>query len=241
MPMRRRDLIMEWLMPNVALRYFPVVALLRATRAGSVLDVGCGDGGLGMFGWGRPFVGCDLHFYRPLPPMLAVVGAGGALPFADGAFDVVISLDTLEHVAPASRSGFIADLARVARRYLILAMPCGPVAERVERALDGWYALRGITTPPWLEEHVALRLPRRGEVEAAVAALGRPYQVYGNENALVHLLVMAAESSRRLRPLLVAFVRDRMDTAARIAGWLNVRPTYRQLFVVDLAGRQVAA
>lgn len=240
MPTRQRDLVMEWLMPNVALRYFPVVALLRDVRAASVLDVGCGDGGLGMFGWNRSFVGCDLQFHQPMPPMRAVVGAGGALPFGNGAFDVVISLDTLEHVPPASRVGFIADLARVARRYLILAMPCGQVARTAERLLDRWYALRGISTPPWLAEHEALVLPERAEVEAAVAGLGQPYRVYGNENALVHLLIMMAESSRRLRPRLVRFLRLRMDTAAEIAGRLNARPTYRHLFVVDLSGRGAA-
>ena len=36
-----------------------------------------------------------------------VLGTGSALPFQDGAFDVVCAFDTLEHVPPAGRSDFV--------------------------------------------------------------------------------------------------------------------------------------
>ncbi len=136
----------------------------------------------------------------------------------------------------AERAGFVADLARVGRRHLLLAMPCGRLARLSERLLDGWYALRGISTPPWLIEHMHEGLPDRAEVEAAVAGLGRPYRVYGNENVLAHLLVMMAESSDLLRPRLLRQTRERMDRVAWLAARFNMRPTYRLLFVVDLQG-----
>lgn len=234
MPERHRPLSLEWLMLNGAIRYYPVVALLRSLGATSVLDVGCGDGGLGMYEPGRPFVGCDLQFGRPWPPMRAVVGRGGALPFADRSFDAVISLDTLEHVPPAERGAFVADLARVARRRLILAMPCGGLARLSERLLDRWYALLGISTPPFLDEHVAFQLPEQTEVEAVLTSLGHPFQVYGNENLLVHLLVMMGESLDWLRPRLIWLARERGEATAAVMARLNLRPTYRLIFVVDV-------
>ena len=150
---RRRGLKGDWPMPNWAMRYFPVISVLRAVSADSVLDVGCGPGALGLLEPHRRFVGCDVAFERPRPPMVPVIGAGGALPFRDGAFDVVISLDTLEHVPAGARASFVADLARVGRRYLVIAAPCGRLAQWADRLLDRWYALRGFSTPGWLAEH----------------------------------------------------------------------------------------
>jgi hypothetical protein len=170
-----------------------------------------------------------------------VVGLGGALPFRDRSFDAVISLDTLEHVPAGERARFVADLARVGQRRLVLAMPCGPLARLTERLLDGWYALRGISTPAWLAEHFQERLPDRAEVEAAVASLGYPYRVWGNENALVHLLVMMAESSDRLRPRLIRLATEHPERVARVAARLNARPTYRLVFEIDLTASAVTA
>jgi SAM-dependent methyltransferase len=234
MTQRRRTLKGDWPLLNWAVRYVPVVAILRAARAESVLDVGCGPGALGVFYPGRRFVGCDVAFVARPPWMTPVVAKGGTLPFRDGAFDIVISLDTLEHVPAGERARFVADLARVGRRYLVMAAPCGRLAALAERALDGWYALLGISTPPWLAEHFQEGLPERSEIEATVAALGRPYRVYGNENLLVHLLIMMAESLDRLRPRLSRLVRERMTTLPGVMARLNLRPTYRLIFVIDL-------
>jgi SAM-dependent methyltransferase len=236
MTVRRRPLPMATLMLNVGIRYYPVVGLLRRCGARTVLEVGSGDGGLAMFEPGRRVVGCDVRFHRPRPPLVPVAGAGNALPFRDAAFDAVISLDTLEHVPPAGRAAFIAELARVGRQRLILAVPCGRPARAIERLLDRWYALLGISTPPWLVEYFQHRLPDRAAVEAAVARLGRSYRVYGNENVLVHLLVMMGESLDWLRPRLLRLAGERMDQTAAVFALLNLRPTYRLVVEVDLTG-----
>lgn len=233
---RRRALGGAWPLLNWAARYYPVVSILRSVGAGSVLEVGCGPGALGFFDPGRRFVGCDVSLEHPPPSMLPVVARGGRLPFRDGAFDVVISLDTLEHVPARERVDFLADLARVGRRTLVVTAPCGRGARLAERLLDRWYALLGIATPPWLAEHFHEGLPSRREIEAAVASLGRPYTIYGNEQILVHLLIMMAESSDRLRPRLARLVRERPALLAALLGRLNMRPTYRVVVRVDLGG-----
>jgi hypothetical protein len=53
---------------------------------------------------------------------------------------------------------------------------------------------------------------------------------------LVHLLVMMAESTELLRPRLARLAGERVDRMARIMAWLNMRPTYRLLFEIDLDG-----
>src|SRR6185437_3013248 len=47
----------------------------------------------------------------------------GALPFEDARFDVVICMDVLEHVPPADRRALLDELARVSRRFVLLAAP----------------------------------------------------------------------------------------------------------------------
>ena len=93
----------------------PVFRRLGVSLSGkSVLDLGCGTGGMCEI-WGEcgaAVVGADLDAH-PLE------GAGGpavaadvaALPFRDGAFDLVVAHDLLEHVADLS--GALRETARV--------------------------------------------------------------------------------------------------------------------------------
>ncbi|MGI8586982.1 MAG: methyltransferase domain-containing protein [Chloroflexia bacterium] len=60
-----------------------------------------------------------------------VIGSGMELPFADGSFDCVVSLDTLEHVPAEARPPLLAEMRRVGREA---ALFIGPV-HREETAL----------------------------------------------------------------------------------------------------------
>ena len=108
---------------------------LGKVGAKSVLDVGCGVGATisMMVTDGFDAVGLDVRglarFWKESDrdPSRFVVGDGCALPFADGAFDAVVTLGVIEHIgtstghltlAPtwkADRVRFAAELARVTR------------------------------------------------------------------------------------------------------------------------------
>jgi SAM-dependent methyltransferase len=79
-------------------------------RPATILDVGSADGpSVGwMRGQGRRFT-LDL-FPEGLTPGEGVCGSATALPFADGAFDVVAAFDVVEHCADDARA--VAELAR---------------------------------------------------------------------------------------------------------------------------------
>ncbi len=83
-------------------------------------------------------------------------------PFEEGAFDLVVSLDVLEHLPPEKRPEFLAEIDRLAGHWAILAAPfADPEVEAAERSLShGLLAARR-----FLQEHRELGLPRRDDID----------------------------------------------------------------------------
>jgi hypothetical protein len=117
-----------------AFRHYHRAELLRRTLRAldfeTALDVGSADGFFVdmLRDLGARAVGVDLAepavarvvsvFHAP-----GVVGDGTHLPFRDDAFDLVLTTETLEHVMAAE--AFVAELRRVARRWIVVTVPVG--------------------------------------------------------------------------------------------------------------------
>jgi len=110
-----------------------------------VLDVGCGDGTLAAAAWE---CGADVTGLDASPAMIEAavrtarvhraeidlaVGQAEQLPFADGSFDLVVSITTLCFVADAA--GALGEMARVLKPGGVLV-----IAELGKRSV--WAALR---------------------------------------------------------------------------------------------------
>ncbi|QIG98751.1 class I SAM-dependent methyltransferase [Bradyrhizobium sp. 6(2017)] len=117
-----------------------------AVAIGNVLEVGCGTGAvlarLSAVGIGRDFTGIDV-----IDPATNLETDGAAavpfhwlsydgvtIPFADGSFDLVYASHVLEHV-PEPRA-FLHELARVARGFIYVEVPCELHARTSRRALQ---------------------------------------------------------------------------------------------------------
>ena len=189
-------------------RYRLVADLCRGfARAGetlSVLDVGGRTGILRRF---LPEARVELVDLEPAASEGLVLGTGSRLPFADGALDLVVAVDTLEHVPPGEREAFVRECCRVARRGAVLAGPYAhPDVDEAEEILSAFLHDKLGLEHRYLAEHRALGLPVRGEVEAwcraagarAVVALGR-----GNLDRWLGLvtLSMVIDQRARLRPI----------------------------------------
>lgn len=83
-------------------------------------------------------------------------------PFADGSFDLVLSLDVLEHLEPARRLDFMKELDRLARHWILLGAPfASPEVERAERELGETV----MATQQFLREHQEHGLPETSSIE----------------------------------------------------------------------------
>lgn len=147
----------------------------------SVLDVGCGEGVL-TEQWAqrlsaRPsegrIVGIDLDDpklrteweTRRKPNLEFRPMAVEQLAFADGEFDLVAATEVLEHVEGPERA--LAEMARVAQRWLLVSVPHEPLW-RVLNVARGAYVAQLGNTPGhlnhWTQRSFVRLLGRYGEV-----------------------------------------------------------------------------
>ncbi|MFB3785924.1 MAG: methyltransferase domain-containing protein [bacterium] len=153
-------------------RYQAVAAVLnqQVETGHSVLDVGGALGYLDLFAPGQAVTVLD-RVWEDRPHALRY--DGGRLPFADRSFDIVTAVDTLEHVPPDQRPGFLSELARAARQAVIL---CGPYDEphvaEAESLLRDYLRAQLGHQDRFLEEHARYTLPRRAAVAASLQELG---------------------------------------------------------------------
>jgi len=93
-----------------------------------------------------------------------VQGQGAALPFANESFDVVLSVDTFEHIPPAQRELVLAEQLRITRDYLLLVAPFADdnvnLAERIVRE---FFVKRLGYRSSFLQEHLTYGLADLGE------------------------------------------------------------------------------
>jgi len=142
----------------------------RMRRRLTILDVGDWNGLAARF--------CPDDFTVWLDPSgqgadRYVQADGAWLPFADGSFDLVACLDTLEHVQPNARPLVVAELRRVARLAVVVAVPVAdwgaPLAERALYEYV-WAVLGGEQVQ--LREHAEHGLPTIAEARGWLHAPG---------------------------------------------------------------------
>lgn len=214
-------------------RYYDILKLANPCAGDRVLEVGSGSSGIGEF-YSGSFVGLDLKFDNPIRTMDLVRGSATRLPFADGAFDVVISSDMIEHLPAHDRSAAIRELIRVSRGRVVVACPQGRAAHLSDVLLASIYRLRRRTPPDWLQEHLANGLPERSHMEAVVRESGNPYAVYRNESVLLHQSVMIAGVLPILGRCLPPFAaRLRALSIVLLKVTREMGPAYRNIFLIQ--------
>lgn len=122
--------------------------LVGRTGAGTVLEVGCGEGDLSLrvAGTGRSVVGTDISSRMVANARDKARGLGLPIQFReadlfqidprDASYDLVISCEVLEHLEEPEAA--LSHLVRLSRGYILLSVPREPVW-RVLNLLRGKY------------------------------------------------------------------------------------------------------
>jgi SAM-dependent methyltransferase len=145
----------------------------------SVLDVGCGEGLLAdhLIRLRRParFDACDVDLGRLAPGLHPDLNFQAAsvyhLPYPDKSVDLVVCCEVLEHLHDPAAG--LAELARVARRHVLLSTPWEPVWRLLNLA-RGRYVRDLGNTPGHVQHFSRGALIRLAETRLRVAAVRRP-------------------------------------------------------------------
>ncbi|MDM8084675.1 methyltransferase domain-containing protein [Cellulomonas cellasea] len=102
-----------------------------------------------------------------------VVADGAHLPFDDDAFDIVISLDTLEHIPAEFRAAFLSECRRVAQDFVVLSAPHDTEGVALaENALQAFVTARFGEVFGTLQEHIDNGLPKIEDTLTALSGDG---------------------------------------------------------------------
>jgi SAM-dependent methyltransferase len=207
---------------NQLLRYAPVVSLLESSGGSRLLEVGSGSRGVASFLSARwEITACDRDFsdYGARHVGAAgrarrVVGDAADLPFADGEFDAVVSLDMLEHVSPDRRGTVLGELARVTRGRLVVGCPAGAAALEADRRLAERLRAWRRPVPGWLDEHLDNGFPEPSLLLEALSPHGR-VRLLPNVAIGLHRAVALLEGAPGVWPVSVGLGAVLRPTLAR--------------------------
>jgi ubiquinone/menaquinone biosynthesis C-methylase UbiE len=151
--------------------------LFAQAAPASVLDVGCGEGVLteqwaDRIAPGR-IMGIDLEdaklaaewATRQRPNLTFAPMEVERLQFGDGEFDLVAATEVLEHVTEPDRA--LAEMARVARRHLLVSVPHEPLWRALNMARGAYLSALGNTPGHlnhWTRRSFVRLLGRYGDV-----------------------------------------------------------------------------
>lgn len=225
--------------PEVTLRYLPVVREIKKyPKDSKILEIGSGSLGITPY-LKRPVTGLDLDFSGPVFPFLKpVLGDARKLTFKAESFDLVISIDLIEHLPIKSRGKVIEEMLQVAKKEVIIALPCGQKSFAQDKVLYQEYVKNFKKPFIYLKEHIENGLPETGEIVALIKQSLKKtkkkatIKIIPNENLQLRAFLMKGWMRKNF--LLDIFFRKILLLFLPIFFLINKPPYYRQIFFVKI-------
>lgn len=225
--------------PAIALRYLPIVDEIKKIKnAENILEVG--SAGLGITPYLKKEVtGIDIDFKPPFHTFLKRInGSAIKLPFVNGSFDIVISMDMLEHLKKTDREKAISEMIRVASKTVYIGVPSGNEAAKQDKLLRKHYKDKFGDQYQFFEEQINEGLPEKKEIYRMIINGAKYFkkkvnvEIVGNENMTLHKILMKGWMTKNL--LVDIFFRKILLFAIPLIRLMNYPPYYRQLFFVEI-------
>lgn len=112
-------------------------------------------------------------------PQKHMVYDGKHLPFSDQSFDVVVSIDVLEHVPGVERLSLIKEMVRVSKKMVICSAPLGTKAH-IQAEKELLASITDAKEAEFLKDHIEKVLPTPSDVEAWAKKLGGNLEYSGD-------------------------------------------------------------
>lgn len=161
-----KKLIYYRMHPEAALRYIPIVKILKKNNLDSkkILEVGSGSYGITPY-LRKKITGVDTDFSEPEYPLLKQInGTAIKLPFKVGEFEVVILSDVLEHIPEKFRKVAINEAIRVSSNQVVISGPFGKEAAEQDKKLASYSLMKTGQMHPFFKEHLEYGLPEVQDV-----------------------------------------------------------------------------
>lgn len=127
----------------------------------TVLDVGGAANHLSQFAKPGKIITANLLGSSENSDMII---PGDKLPFKNNSFDVVCSIDVLEHLPKKDRARFVKELERVAKKRIIMSFPIGTTQHKAyELQTQKWLESKKKDVT-YLKEHIKFGLPTKDEI-----------------------------------------------------------------------------
>ncbi len=222
---------------DVAIRYHGVARLLSrfGWRNPRLLEVGAGAVSIGQYFRCR-VTSVDRSFSCRYGGVPRVIASACRLPFADAEWDIVCSIDMLEHIAPHLRPQALHEMVRVAKHLTVVAVPVGRHSYDHDVELHNYHIQQHGFPHRFSGDHVEYGLPTSDmiteELARAASDFGRAARIsrFFNNNLAFRRWYMriAFHRSALAKPLYAALFP--LAYAARL---FESGRCYRQIFIVQ--------
>lgn len=177
--------------------------VFHAISKTTILDAGGFDGALAFF-----LPEHKIHVVDPATTGASIL----EIPAANQEYEVVVSVDVLEHIEPMCRQKALEEVTRVCNRYLFLNYPRKESKEAQEIVFK-------LTKNPLIEEHVKWDLPDTAAVLQSLTRLGfegscSPHTSIAIWMGQYLLLNLLPEQSKSLNEFLVQNFSDEICSSA---------------------------